>query len=400
MVLITRQNTAPIRLQLSRNLVRTIKRGHAWVYIDALRGIPKAPPGSHAILFDNRGGKEIGRGFYNPDGPIALRICTTQPGQELEQDWAESRMRRALGLRAQLFDPSTTGYRLFNGEGDGLPGLVCDIYGKYAVIKLDGTAPERFWDAPGIAAWLQGNLPVNRVYQRYRNPQEEPGRVLLGKPPKGPVHFLENGAAFTADLVEGQKTGFFFDQRGNRARIKPFASGRSVLNLFGYTGGFSVHAGLGGARHVTTLDTAQPALEAADHHWALNDLDPSAHQIVCADAFDFLARQVKQTSLWDLVILDPPSFASSQAAVPQAAKAYTRLISLAAQVAAQDGLLAASSCSSHISDTHFLEICEQAVSLARRKAALLGVYGQAPDHPAPLVMPELRYLKFVLMRLD
>ena len=188
--------------------------------------------------------------------------------------------------------------------------------------------------------------------------------------------------------------------RENRARIKPFSKSKKVLNLFGYTGGFSVYAGLGGASQVTTVDSAKPAIEAAEEHWTLNQLDPAIHEAIPADVFDFLETQIKDGRTWDIVIADPPSFAPSQAAVPQAVAAYKKLIAQCAQVTENNGILAASSCSSHILPALFLELCQEGVSTARRKATLLGTYGQPADHPAPLVMPELHYLKFVMLRLD
>ncbi len=400
MSLILSPNKKPLRLQLQRDLVRAVKRGHAWVYADALRILPEAPPGMRAVLLDNRGGREIGRGFYDPNGPIALRICTTQREEALTEAWAESRMRRALELRQPLFDETTTGYRLFNGEGDGLPGLVCDRYGDHAVLSLDGEAASAFWDADGIAAWLAETLELKCVYQRPRRREDSPGTALFGGMPTKPVPFLENGVRFTADLLHGQKTGFYLDQRQNRARVGALADGRRVLNVFGYTGGFSVYAGLGGAIHVTTVDTAKPALEVAVQHWTLNDLPKNQHETIPADAFDYLASAVRKGQSWDMVILDPPSFAPSKDAVPKALSAYRKLIADGAAVTAPGGILAAGSCSSHVSMPDFLQACEEGISQARRKAATLGIHTQPPDHPAPLAMPEYRYLKFVIMRVE
>lgn len=388
-------NQKPVTLQLRRDLVRNIKRGHAWVYPEALRAMPKAKPGAQAVLLDNRGGREIGRGYYDPDGAIALRMCTTQRGEALTDGWVEGRIRRAINLRQALFDENTTGYRLLNGEGDGLPGLVCDRYGEAAVLKLDGEAARGFYDMAGIAEWLAETLGLKIVYQRFRGRDKERGRALVGSEPNAPVQFLEHGVSFTADLVRGQKTGFFLDMRENRRRMQAFAAGRTVLNVFGYTGGFSVYAGLGGAKFVTTVDTAQPALDAADVNWALNDLLPEQHNAVCADAFEFL-ESAKQE--WDVVILDPPSFAPSKDSLPQALKAYQKMVAAGAKVTADNGILAVGSCSSHVSMEDFMRVIQEGISQARMQATILSVDTQPPDHPAPLAMPEFRYLKFVIMR--
>lgn len=398
MTLIRPHKGSPVQLRLARDLTRSIKRGHPWVFAEALRQLPPATPGAHALLLDNKKGREIARGFYDPHSPLTFRVCTTTPGQSLDDIWARNNLERALVLRRTLFDEYTTGFRLFNGEGDGLPGLVGDVYGDMAVLQLDGAGPGGFWDGPGIARWMAEALSLHSVFERSRTEGKSSGRFLLGQAPTTPIVFLENGVRFTVDVVRGQKTGFFLDQRDNRRKVRDLAAGRRVLNVFGYTGGFSVYAGLGGARHVTTVDLAGPALETAQLNWQLNQLPPTGHEVVAADAFEFLAKSAREQKAWDLVIVDPPSFASSQAAVPKAMAAYQKLIGAAAAVTTPDGLLAAASCSSHVGLEAFLKAGEEGISLARRTATLLHLGGQPADHPTPLALPEFRYLKFVLMR--
>jgi len=400
MPLISPHHGRVIKLKLARDLVRTIKRGHPWVFADALQQLPSAPPGTHAVLLDKKQGREIAHGFYHPNSPLAFRICTAEPGEPLNDAWARQRMERALHLRQMLFNGQTTGFRLFNGEGDGLPGLICDVYGHTAVIQFDGAGPQAFWHAPGLAQWVAQALSLGCVYQKSQARGGDNSQTLMGAPPTAPAPFLENGVRFTADVIHGQKTGFFLDQRDNRRQVKTIAANRRVLNLFGYTGGFSVYAGLGNAGHVTTVDSAAPALEAATHHWQLNGLPDSGHQSVPADVFEFLKNSARQKKLWDLVIADPPSFASSKAMVKKAIKAYQNLVAAAAAVTAPDGVLAAASCSSHVDMPAFLNACEEGISKARRRATLLRVNHQPPDHPTPLPFPEFRYLKFVLMRVE
>ncbi|MFN8459565.1 MAG: class I SAM-dependent rRNA methyltransferase [Anaerolineae bacterium] len=400
MTLLQPRSGSPLQLRLARDLTRSIKRGHPWVYAESLRELPPAPPGTLAILLDNKKGQEIARGFYDPRSPLALRICTTESGQTLNEWWAQKRLERALTLRRALFDERTTGFRLFNGEGDGLPGLIADIYGDTVVLQLDGPGPCGFWHSVGIAAWLAEKLSLKCVFERSRSEGKKASQTLWGETPAGLVTFAENGVHFQADVVRGQKTGFFFDQRDNRQKIREVAANRRVLNVFGYTGGFSVYAGLGGASHVTTVDLAAPALEAAQVNWALNDLPIDWHVVAVADAFEFLAQAAQQRQTWEVVIVDPPSFAASQAAVAKAIAAYQKLIGAAAAVTARDGLLAAASCSSHVSLEAFLSACEEGISLARRQATVLHVGGQPADHPTPLALPEFRYLKFVLMRIE
>jgi 23S rRNA (cytosine1962-C5)-methyltransferase len=389
-----------IELQLARDLTRTLKRGHPWVFAEALRYLPPAPPGAHARLLDKQGRREIALGFYDPQSPLAFRVCSLDQDQKLNNAWAERQFEAALALRQALFDKNTTGFRLFNGEGDRLPGLVCDVYGDTAVIQLDGQGASHFWDAGGVGHWVAKALSLKRVYERRRGRDGSEGRPLLGTVPTEPVSFLENGTHFTIDVIRGQKTGFFLDQRENRRQMQTLAAGRRVLNVFGYTGGFSVYAGLGGARHVTTVDLAGPALEVAERHWRDNNLPEADHTVIVADAFIFLDEAAQRGDLWDLVILDPPSFAPARKAVPKALAAYRRLIAAGATVTIPQGLLAAASCSSHIDLSAFLNACEGGIAKARRRATILSISGQPPDHPAPLVLPEFRYLKFILMRLE
>lgn len=394
MKLLQQSKKNPLTLQLTRNLRRVLKRGHPWVFADNLRHRPPASPGTPALLLDHRR-RELAHGFYDADSPLAFRVCTVDANELVDDAWADNRLHLAWSLRQMMFDDQTTGFRLINGEGDGLPGLVVDIYGDIGVITLDGAGPTGFWHSPGIAQWLAENLSLTWIYERRRGTT---GRDLIGSRPPEPITFLENGVRFEVDVIAGQKTGFFLDQRDNRQQIRCLAQGKRLLNLFGYTGGFSVSAGLGGATHVTTVDVARPAIEAAVNNWQLNSLPPAQHEGIVSDAFEFLAEAAKNHHVWEMVVIDPPSFAPSQAAVKKAIPAYQKLIAAGATVVNPNGLLAAASCSSHITLEQFLTICEEGISLARRRATVLTITGQPADHPTPLVFSEFRYLKFVLMR--
>jgi 23S rRNA (cytosine1962-C5)-methyltransferase len=391
-----RQGTV-ITVPLKKDLVRSIKRGHAWLFSDAVE-LPKAPSGSVAKLVDRRG-QIVASGIYSKEHPIVVRVCRTQAPLALDDAWILDRLETAINLRLSVFDSHTTGYRLINGEGDGLPGLVVDRYADTAVIKLDGGAPEDFYQPEGIAHWLAGRLQLSCVILRPRG-RGKSGQSLIGKQPDGPVHFFENGMLFTADVVHGQKTGFFLDQRDNRALIRTLAPGRDVLNLFSFSGGFSVAAGVGDATSVTSVDAAAPAIEAAKSHWQMNNLPEHAHHAIVADSFEFLEAAVKGEQLWSLVICDPPSFAPSQQTLERAATAYARLAQLSASVVKPGGLLALASCSSHVDANMFAKWNLEGISRARRTARLLAERGLPMDHPTPLAMPELKYLKFQLFQLS
>ena len=385
----------PVRLKLIRDRTRVLKQGYPWVYRDWLAETPKAAAGTRVVLYD-RDGTLLGFGMYDPTGPLAVRVCAA--GQRLDDALLLAKLDAALDLRRTWLDDRTTGYRLINGEGDGLPGLTCDLYAGHAVLKLDGDAPAGFWNVDALADWLAERLGVTDVFLKYRSDAPTRGRTVRGTQPAGPVRFVENGLHFAADLVQGQKTGFFFDQRDNRARIGRLARDRSVLNLFAYTGGFSVYAGVNGAKDVTSVDLAKPAVEDADRNWRLNDLPPDRHHAVAADAFAFLEDAKARKRSWDLVVVDPPSFAPAERHVAKATASYQSLFTAALHVLAPGGVIALSSCSSHISQAMFYDIAEFAVSKARRRATVLGVFGQPADHPFPLVCRELQYLKLILMR--
>ncbi|MCA9131917.1 MAG: class I SAM-dependent rRNA methyltransferase [Planctomycetales bacterium] len=386
----------PVRLR--KDLTRSIKRGHAWLFSDAIE-LVIAPAGSVALLSDRQGDKQLASGIYAPEHAIPLRVCRTQPPFALDDAWLQQQLEIAAELRARVFDAQTTGYRMVAGEGDGLPGLIIDIYDRTAVIKLDGGGPEAFYQPRGIARWLQTQCGMQCVVLRSRERGQD-GETLLGETPTAAIPFLENGLRFSADVLRGQKTGFFLDQRDNRALVGRLSRGCRVLNLYSYNGGFSVAAGQGGAQHVTSVDIARPAIEAAERHWLDNGLPPQSHRGQAADCFGFLQAAVEARESWELVICDPPSFAPSEKVRPRALAAYGRLAQWASRVTSRGGLLALASCSSHVDRAAFTAVNVEALGRARRKASLLADCGLPLDHPTPLAMPELRYLKFQLFRLD
>jgi 23S rRNA (cytosine1962-C5)-methyltransferase len=290
-----------------------------------------------------------------------------------------------------------------NGEGDLLPGLVCDVYGDVAVLQFDGQGPSDFWQREPIAEWLLARAGVASVVEKARRGArsgESALRHLAGAPARGDVVVRESGASFRVDLENGQKTGFFLDQRPNRRFVREIAAGRSVLNLFSYTGGFSVSAGLGGASRVASVDASAGAIALASENWALNGLDPRRHSGVCADVFEFLrAGRESGGESWDHVIVDPPSMGHSEEDKPAAIAKYVALFAAAAKMARPGGELSLSSCSSHVSFVDFMALIEEALARARLRGQVVRVSGQGPDHPFPHACPELRYLKFAHLAL-
>lgn len=389
----------PVKLQLARDRVASLRKGHPWVFADYLVSLPSAPPGSLAILKD-RSGDVIAQGIYDPSSHLAFRACSLNP-ERFTDDVAFERLNLAWSRRRSCINSCTNAYRLINGEGDRLPGLICDVYDSHAVIQLDGAGPTGFWNIDAIASALIGMGAPSSFYRKSRSGEPKGwSRVISGEPPPEALDILEHGLTFEANLIHGQKTAFFLDQRDNRLRVRSWAKDRSVLNLFGYTGGFSVYAGAGGARDVTTVDSAKAAVETAHRNWIKNGFEPDKHLSVAEDAFEFLERAKEEKKVWDLVIVDPPSFAPGKHHIDKARNAYVSVLISSLQVTAPSGIFAASSCSSHIDPAMFLDICQEAVSKARRRATVLGIYGQPEDHPFPLACQELQYLKFVLLCIE
>ena len=386
------------RVILRRNLVRSLHEGHPWLFREALE-IPPGLPAGAVVDVVQRDGRFVARGLLDPGSPLAVRVYSLLPEEPLDEELVARRLAGALAARRGLLQPDrTTAYRWCNGEGDFLPGVVLDRYGPLVVLRLDGEAVRSLRPAIGQAVRLLGAPDgVQALVERARHGQAE---LLWGEAPAGPVEVLEHGHRFAVDVLAGQKTGFFLDQRENRRLVGELARGLSVANLFAYTGGFSVYAARGGARRVETVDLARPAIGAARENFRRNGLPVDAHGFFAEDAFAWLDRTVAARTRYDLVIVDPPSFAPSAEALPRALAAYTDLFTRALAVVAPGGLLAAASCSSHVDERAFLGVLKEAGRRVRRPLRLLGLSGQPADHPVPPGFPEGRYLKFAVLRAD
>lgn len=395
------KESTPFKIKLSRDLTKHIKRGNPWVFSDTLMERPKKNPGSLAHLYSPKD-EFLGTGFYCPHINLAFRMLAVGE-KKISIAEITRRMESALRLKRHLYRRGVSdSFRLFNGEGDGLPGLVCDVYSKVAVIKLDGEAANSFWSPAQIAQWLmQTDLDLTTVYLKRRNNEEEKGQLLIdGGDDLKALRFHENGALFETHLIDAAKTGFFLDQRDNRKLVGEMSKGLTLLNLFGYTGGFSVFAGLGGASLVTTVDIAPAAIAAAQLNWDINGLTPSHHQGIAADAFKWVKEEAHKKSKWDFVITDPPSFAPNAKSVESAKAAYIEIFADSLKLVKAGGLFAASSCSGHISFEMFLELVRESLGKARRRGRVIVARGQPEDHTWPLALEEMRYLKFVLVEVQ
>ncbi len=388
----------PQRLKLTRDLTKHLKRGNPWVFSDAVEKI-KATEGSYTILLSHKN-EIIAHGFYSPNINLAFRVLNLGD-KKFNDHEVEKRLHRAIANKKHLLSQENKCFRFLNGEGDELPGVVADFYDGVLVLKLDGAASENFWVKEAFAAIFmeQKEIPVKCVYFKRKNREEEKGMILAGECDNlTDLEFLEHGVKFRTNIIDAAKTGFFLDQRENRNFIRSVSKDKTLLNLFGYTGGFSVYAGLGGASKVTTVDIAPNAIKGAEINWEINHLSPDKHEGICVDAFEFVADAQKQKKMWDIVITDPPSFAPNQKAVDSAKDAYTKVFADSLKLVKDGGFFAASSCSGHISFEIFLEIVQEALSKSRRRGKVLLIKGQPEDHPFPFALPEMRYLKFVYLQ--
>ncbi len=383
-----------LKLQLAKDLRKNILRGHPWVYKEALKPFRSEAPGLCQLL-DNKG-KPLGWGLHSPQSPLAVRVLSTEKKPPNINTFT-SRILGALQTRQSLLPNETNAYRLLNGEGDNMPGLICDIYNRLAVVQFDGPDCREFWQQQSLWDWMLENLPVETLFLKPRARDEGDGQILGTPLSVDTVLIRENGVVFEVNFREGQKTGFFLDQRDNRQYVKNLARGRRVLNLFSYTGGFSVYAGLGDAQHVTSVDIAQSAIAMASLNWRHNKLPDNKHTGLCADVFDFVKTSQQK---WDLVIVDPPSMTHSEKTKNAAMKSYTDLFTKTFQLVQDEQHICLSSCSSHIQFDDFFEIINESLSQVRRTAKILRVSGQGADHPYPHYCPEMRYLKFVHLQLN
>lgn len=384
---------------------RAIRDGHPWLFDRSIRKQNRSgETGDLAVVFDRRD-RFLAIGLYDAMSPIRVRILQSRKAVLIDSDWFRQRLLASINRRAFLGKTHTTGYRLVHGENDGLPGLVIDRYVNDLVLKIDTTAWIPYLSL--IATSLVEIMPIERMILRLsRQVQRQKellhglfeGQHLCGQSRNAPVIFQENALFFEADLIQGQKTGFYLDQRENRARVE----GRvrqlklsRVLNVFAYSGGFSLYAARGGAETIVSVDENRLALEAAKRNFDLNRDDQSIknanHEMMVGDAFQILEQLISAGKMYDLVVIDPPSFAKKQAEIAGAKKAYNYLAQLGVSVLRPRGHLVMASCSSRVSEKTFTQIVEESANRAGRP--ILDLEHTPPPLDHPVSFPEGAYLK-------
>lgn len=390
-----------LRLRVSTPAEAHLRAGHPWLYEGSVREQSReGEAGELAVIYDRRD-RFLAIGLYDPHSPLRLRVLHTGLPVTVDEAWWGARLDAALHRRAALFGPDTDGYRVVNGESDGFPGAVIDRYADTLVLKLYTAA--WFPHLPLLLGLMESRFPGFRVVLRLSRNIEGladavgmgDGLTLVGTEPDGPVIFRETGLKFEADVVRGQKTGFFLDQRENRRRVEGLSRVRRVLNAFSFSGGFSLYAARGGASEVVSLDISAHALAGAGRNFALNPGLGTAHETVQADVFEWLTQTRRE---FDLIILDPPSLARREAERAGAIRAYGKLAADGLRRLAPGGVLVSASCSAHVSAEEFWEAVRGAARRSGRRWRELRTSRHAPDHHASF--PEAEYLKAIYLQLE
>ncbi len=380
---------------LKKNEERRIEGGHLWAFSNEIGETAGDPAAGDIIVVRARGGKPIGRGFYNPHSLIACRVLTTAD-EEIDFEFFRRRITAALDLRRKLY-PSAETFRLVHGESDYLPGLVIDKYNEYLTVQTLSAGMDArltlICDVLEAVLSPAGIIERNESTLRALEGLESKKGILRGA--AGTTVVSEYGIKYEVDPLGGQKTGFFLDQRENRKAFRRYARGGVVLDCFCNEGGFALNAAYAEAESVTGVDASEGAVARASSNASLNRLDgPTTFTVT--DAFEFLKAASEKKRIYDAVNIDPPSFARNKKSVPAAKKGYARLNATALRLVKRGGILATSSCSHHIQEEVFLGIIARAAAEAGRKIRLLEWRGAAPDHPVHPSMPETRYLKFAV----
>ncbi|HMS49764.1 class I SAM-dependent methyltransferase [Candidatus Neomicrothrix sp.] len=396
-------NDARLAVRVTSDAQRQIRGGHPWVYDASITSLNhRGAPGDLAIVFDQKR-KFAAIGLYDPDGPIALRIIHVGKPRPIDDHFWAEKVADAAQLRRPLMDVEPGGrpaYRLINGENDALPGFVVDRYADMLVVKVYSPVwfphlrhlVESLIDETGAAAVvlrLARNVAAGDTFGL------ADGDVIAGVLAQNPVAFTEGGLSFEADVRAGQKTGHFLDQRANRMRVGELAAGCDVLDLFASTGGFTVHAAAGGATSVHSVDLSAPTLAATKRNLALNAHLPAVAACTTTsevgDAFEVMSALARAGNTYDLVIIDPPSFAQKRSSVDGALRAYARLTHLALPLVRPGGTLVQASCSSRVSAEAFFSAVLDAADVAGDELIELARTGHDLDHP--VTFPEGAYLK-------
>lgn len=394
-----KSNYNPKRLAVKLNSKgeQSVVKGHPWVFSNSIVKInDDASTGDLAIIFSKNKNKVIGIGLYDGNSPIRIKIIhNAETKVEINAEFFHHKIEIALEKRSELLETNTNSYRLIFGENDGFPGLIADVYDSVLVVKLYSEIWLPYFN--DILSSLQkvsmakcAVLRLSRNLQNSKIHKLSDGDVVYGELENEVVEFVEHGVKFSANVIKGHKTGYFLDHRDNRRRVGELSKGKSVLDVFSYAGGFSVHALAKGAEEVTSLDISKQALDIAIENGKLNDYT-GIHKTISGDAFVEMKNLIKRGKRYDIVVIDPPSFAKQQSDIDLAKKKYAQLAQLGEQLTAKKGLLVLASCSARVLAQSFFDLNQRVLNSQSRLFETLLKTKHDIDHP--VTFPEGAYLK-------
>ncbi len=397
-----------VRIKISKTLEQKIRRGYPWIFHYQIQNKKiEGELGDLAVVYDSKN-LFLAIGLYDPESDIRLRVLQTSKPIDIDSIFFENRLLSALQLRKSLLADGTTGYRVINGENDGFPGLVLDRYDSTLVLKLYTAAWLPYLDT--LSALFKKKFSVKSCVLRLSRKVAESkiisrgyseGDLLFGKKITEPVCFKENGIDFQVDVISGQKTGFYLDQRDNRQKVRLLSKGKSVLNVFSYTGAFSVYAFTGGASSVLEIDSNPLALAASRKNlrkcFLKRNFSMDEFSQITGDGFDILSKLEFAGKRYDLVILDPPAFAKRKKQKKTALNSYAKLIQAGARVTKKGGILFGASCSVHVQPENFYKAVFLGIRSADRGYEEISRSGHAKDHP--FTFSEGEYLKGVFCKI-
>jgi 23S rRNA (cytosine1962-C5)-methyltransferase len=389
--------TYPI-LQLKPGREKSVKNKHPWIFSGAIQTMQTATEGD--VIEVRAAHKEIlGYGFFSAESQISCRMFHWSPESEdfeSAEYWMKKLQNAFLLRRTLVVNDKTNCYRLLHAEGDFLPGLIIDIYDQVAVVQflIEGTARRKELFKKCILS-----LGFQNIYSRSSSSSKEVQDTAekagwISGEVSSPITVFENGLKFQVDFIYGQKTGFFLDQRDNRELLRKFAKGRTMLNAFSYTGGFSIYAAAGEAKEIYSLDISSEAVKMAEHNVRLN-FPEANHKVIAKDCFEYLRSMEKD--FYDMIVLDPPAFAKNKHSVDKAARGYKDINMKAMEKIKTGSLLFTFSCSQHISKDLFQKIIFGAAADAGRNVRIVEQLNQPADHPVNIFHPEGEYLKGLLL---
>ena len=388
----------PKRLAVKLSVIgeRSVHSGHPWIFSESIEKVNfEGASGDIAIIFSHTKNKVIGVGLYDPDSPIRIKMLHSGGGTSIDSDFFSEKIHTAYARRIDLLETHTNSYRLLFGENDGFPGFIADVYDRVLVVKLYSEIWLPYLDEilKVLIQVSDCNCSIIRLSRKLQTSDKcsfNDGDTLFGELTNEVVEFVEHGVHFSANVIKGHKTGYFLDHRANRKLVGDLSEGKEVLDVFSYAGGFSVHALAKGAKEVTSLDISKQALEMAFYNGKLNEYK-GLHKTIAGDAFEEMNKLIKAKKKFDIVVIDPPSFAKNLKEIEVAKKKYKQLTKLGEQLCRKGGMLVLASCSSRISSETFFEINKVALTNQLRKFSLLLTTGHDIDHP--ISFPEGVYLK-------